>query len=139
MKKAIFILFAACCLGCTSKTMPAVQISLADSSRSLKITGLDATILGAISRDSSVKVWQSLIPVYKMPADTDMKDYQAPQPGNYQVSGSTVIFTPDTPFTKQQNYYVRHYRYTDGNSIWDYIKQQKKLGKPAYTDLPFKQ
>jgi len=139
MKKAILFLLIICCYACKSKTANTIQISLADSGHTLKFNGLDPSIIGEISRDTAVNIWQSLIPVYKMPADTDMKDFQTAQPGKYLVSGSTVLFTPDTPFAKQQTYFIRYYRYADGNSLLDYLKKQKKLSVPQYTDLPFKQ
>lgn len=118
--------------------MPVVHISLINN-HSLKFTGLDYTTVQEINQDTSATGWQSLIPVYRMPADTDMMDFQTAQPGKYVVNEGTVIFTPDTPFVKQQIYFVRYYRYADGNSLWDYLKKQKKLSRPQYTDLPFKQ
>ena len=99
---------------------------------------MDIAIVQDISRDS-IADWQSLAPIYRMPADTDMKDYQKPQPGKYNVTGSTVIFTPDTPFVKHQTYFLRLYQYGEGNNTWDYIKGNKKPGKPRFVDLIFKQ
>lgn len=127
------------CLGCTSRPkLPVVQISLINN-RSLKFTGLDYTTVQEINQDTSTAGWQSLIPVYRMPADTDMMDFQKPQPGKYTVTDSTVVFTPDTPFLKHQAYFARYYHYAEGRDLWDDIKQHKKLGKPTYTDLIFKQ
>jgi len=139
MKKAALFLLIICCFACKSKPASTIQISLADSGRALKLTGFDPTVIGEIGRDTAVNIWQSLIPVYKLPADTDMMDFQTAQPGKYVVDSSAVLFTPDTPFAKQQTYFVRYYRYADGNSLWDYLKKQKKLSRPQYTDLPFKQ
>ncbi len=86
------------CLGCTSKPkLPAVHITLINN-HSLKFTGLDYNTVQEINQDTSTASWQSLIPVYRMPADTDMMDFQKPQPGKYTVTDSTVVFTPDTPF-----------------------------------------
>jgi len=138
MKKAVLFLLIICCCACTSKPASTIQISLADSGR-LKLSGLDPSIIGEISRDTNANIWQSLIPVYKMPADTDMKDFQTAQAGKYLVTDGTVLFMPDTPFAKNQTYFVRYYRYADGNSLWDYLKKQKTLSRPQYTDLPFKQ
>jgi hypothetical protein len=138
MKK--YIIFLLLIVGCASKSNKAtIKISLKDSN-SLKITGIANDILQEINRDSATTaVWQSLIPVYRMPKDTDLKDYQPPQPGKYVVTYSSVLFTPDTPFIKQQLYFLRFYQYGEGNSIMEYVKRQKKLGHVAYMDLIFKQ
>ena len=73
-----------------------------------------------------------------MPADTDLKNYQPVQPGSYLLKDSTVVFTPDTPFTKGQIYFVRYFEFNKGDNIWDYIKGKRKLGKIQYIDLIFK-
>ena len=137
-KSAILLLMML--FGCTQKQPPNnVRITLTDSNRSLKITGIAVDILQEIDRDSTKTIWQSLIPVYRMPADTDLKDFQKPQPGKYMVKTDAVVFTPDTPFTKQSIYFVRYYQYNIGNSALDRIETNKRLGKTSYTDLIFKQ
>jgi len=138
--KNSFLLLLLVLLGCSHqpKTQP-VRISLINSQRSLKFTGLDAAILGEIGRDSSTAVWQCLLPVYRMPADTDMKDFQHAQPGQYLVNGDAVVFTPDTPFTARQSYFVRYYLFGQGNTPIDYLKGHKKPGTQPYIDLIFKQ
>lgn len=113
-----------------------VQIGL-QVNGSLKITGPNPAILGEISRDSTPGIWQQLLPVYKMPADTELKDYQLPQPGTYRLSGDAVLFTPDTPFIKWKSYYLRYYRFGEGKSVFDIIKNKRRLGTQAYTDLVF--
>jgi hypothetical protein len=102
----------------------------------LKIFGPEEAVLGEIQRDSGA--WQNLFPVYRMPADTDMKDFQQPQPGSYHLLGAAVIFTPDTPFIKGQTYFLRCYQFGEGKSNWDMLKSGKKLGHQAYIDLTFK-
>ena len=103
---------------------------------SLKISGPDKLVLDEIQRDSAV--WQNLFSVYRMPADTDMKDFQRPQSGAYRLMGDTILFMPDTPFTKGQTYFLRCYQFGEGKSDWDIIKHKQKLGSQAYTDLTFK-
>ncbi len=102
----------------------------------LKISGPEEAVLGEIQRDSGA--WQNLFPVYRMPADTDMKDFQRPQPGAYHLSGAAIVFTPDTPFIKGQTYFLRCYQFGEGKSNWDILKSGKKLGRQAYIDLTFK-
>lgn len=138
MKKSILILVIML-LGCGSKHHHnAIKISLADNGRSLKITGIEEDVLQEINQDTVTTVWQTLIPVYRMPADTDMKDFQRAQPGKYIVNGSAILFTPDTPFAQHSVYFIRYYQYGEGNTEWDFIKQQKRLGKTPYIDLIFK-
>lgn len=140
MRKNTRILLAAMlCFGCTHKSGKInIVTSLVDSNRSLKISGFDRAIIGDIGRDTTIGIWQSLLSVYKMPADTDLKDYQDAQPGSYKVRDSVVVFTPDTPFKKSQAYFLRYYQYDKVTDAWDYIKYKKRPGALSYTDLIFK-
>ena len=139
MKKTALILILFC-FACTSKPKtPPVHVVRADSGRSIEFKGLDYAITSEITRDSVPGIWLGLIPVYRMPADTDMKDYQKPLPGVYRLKDSAVVFTPDTPFVKNQTYFVRYFKFEGGNNAWDIIKGKKRLGKTPYTDLIFKQ
>ncbi|HVW96088.1 MAG TPA: hypothetical protein VHA56_08980 [Mucilaginibacter sp.] len=133
--KRICWLYFLLCVACTQgPKAPAFSIKLTNDNQSLKFSGLDPAVLNDISRDTASAVWQNLIPVYKMPADTSLKSYQPVQPGKYVVQDSTVIFTPDTPLIKGAIYFMRFYNFK-GAGIWDYIKQRRKLGKEGYTDL----
>ncbi|MBK0380313.1 hypothetical protein [Mucilaginibacter segetis] len=127
-------------LGCTSsKKQPVIHIGLINKGQSLQFTGLDKAVMQEIARDSSDEVWQSFIPVYRMPADTDMKTYQPVQPGNYRLNDSAVVFTPDTPFVKKQEYFVRYYLLGEGLGLSDYLKGSASPGKTHFIDLIFKQ
>lgn len=138
MKIAIFFLGTILCFGCSNRSKPVdVEISLTDSNRSLKIAGFDKVIIADIGRDTDNEGWESLLPVYKMPADTGMKDYQNVQPGKYIVKDSLVIFTPDTTFKKGQAYFLRYFRHNEGTSAWQYIRQRKRPGSVGYKDLVF--
>jgi hypothetical protein len=139
MKRSILFLLLLC-FGCSSKPKaPAVQISLVNNNRSVEFKGLDYAVVNEINRDSVQGVWQGLIPVYRMPVDTDMKDYQPVQPGTYRLKDRSVVFTPDTPFAKGKFYFLRYYRFSQDQSMWDFIKTKKKLGHTPYIDLIFKQ
>ncbi len=136
-KPALFFLFI--CFGCTRQPeKPAVHINLVNNNRSVKFTGLDYAIISEINRDLTPGTWQNLIPVYQMPADTELKEYQPVQPGVYQIIDSAVVFTPDTPFVNGKTYFMRYYKFAEGKSLMDYIKDKRKLGSTAYTDLMFK-
>jgi hypothetical protein len=136
-KQALLILLL--CLGCTHYPPKVdIKVSLADSNRSISIGGFDKAVIADISRDTANDVWQSLLPVYKMPADTDLKDYQDAQPGNYKLADSVVVFTPDTAFKKGQTYFLRYYQHTEGVDAWQYIKDKKRPGSLSYQDLVFR-
>lgn len=138
MKQTRFLIIILTCLGCQTKIrQPVIQVSLINNGSSLKIAGISSLIMQDISRDS-VSNWQALAPVYRMPADTDLKNYQPAQPGLYQIKDNAVVFTPDTPFVKQQTYFLRYYNYESDDNLWNYIKGKKHPGKLRFSDLIFK-
>jgi len=138
MKLTILFLVIIVCAGCSSHPKPVdVKINLTDSNRSLKIKGFDKLIIADIGRDTNNEAWQSLLPIYKMPIDTDMKDYQNVQPGKYVVKDSLVIFTPDTTFKKGQAYFLRYFRHDEGTSAWRLVTEKKRPGSISYKDLVF--
>jgi hypothetical protein len=139
MKLSIVLLLLLFCLGCNHRhKIPDVHISLINNNRSVKFKGLDYAVISEINRDSVQGIWQGLLPVFRMPADTDLKNYQQAQPGIYRVKDSAVVFTPDTPFVKGQIYYMRYYQFDDGQTVWDFIKDEKRPGSKHYIDLIFK-
>ncbi|HEY4327075.1 MAG TPA: hypothetical protein VGN20_24020 [Mucilaginibacter sp.] len=138
--KVTAVILIILCIGCTPKSKaPAIHISLTDSNRSVKFKGLDYAIISEINRDSVSGIWENLLPVFKMPIDTDLKNYQPMQPGRYQLKDSAVVFTPDTPFVKGQSYFIRYFEFGENSDKWAYIKGIKQLGKIPYKDLIFKQ
>jgi hypothetical protein len=138
-KNGCFIFLVLTYLGCARPAQTGnISISLIDNDRSVQISGFDKMVIADISRDTSNEAWESLLPVYKMPADTGMKDFQNTQPGKYLVKDSLVIFSPDTPFRKGQVYFVRSYEYGDTKSAWDFIRQKKQKGNTGHKDLLFK-
>jgi hypothetical protein len=135
MKRCLWflpLLFAAC----SHSAKTTVHIRLDGNKLIIEFTGLDPSVTGEIQRDSGA--WQNIFPIYRMPADTDMKDYQRPQPGRYRLSRNVLTFTPDTAFIKGQTYFLRDYEYGEGKSTWDLFKHKQKLGSLAYIDLSFK-
>jgi hypothetical protein len=137
--KYLWLLLLMLCLGCSNRPKKTnIIVRLADSNRSVHISGFDRLVINDIARDSASEVWETLLPVYKMPADTDMKDYQNPQPGKYFVKDSLVVFTPDTSFKKGQVYFLRYYQYDNDKDAWQQIRDKKKLGSLSYRDLLFK-
>ncbi|RYD94149.1 MAG: hypothetical protein EOP54_18010 [Sphingobacteriales bacterium] len=132
----LILLFAACSR--PQKLTSTVTVSVRADHHSIQFKGLDQLVIGEISRDTNTAVWQSLVPVYSMPADTDLKSYQPVQPGKYWVQDSVVVFTPDTPFVKGKTYFVRNYQPDAANHLSDYIKGQARVGSLKYIDLIFK-
>jgi len=138
MKKLSALLLVLICLGCKSKTSePVIHITLINNDRSLQITGFNNLVIKEIANDTTAH-FESLVPVFRMPADTDMRDYQPVQAGHYLVKDSLLMFTPDTPFAKNQAYFVRYFQYGGGSSVWDFLKGKKTASKLRYTDLIFK-
>jgi hypothetical protein len=137
MMKQLCIVIVLFCLGCCSRPPVLIHIALINNHQAVKITGLDIAVIRDIARDTT-NHFESLFAVYRMPADTDMKDYQPLQPGRYEVKNSAVIFTPDTPFVKKQGYFIRYYQYGEGNSALDFVKGKKTASKLRFTDLIFK-
>ncbi|MBL4678881.1 MAG: hypothetical protein JKY70_22220 [Mucilaginibacter sp.] len=139
MKKQYFLLIALL-TACSKpqKLTSTVELSVTANHRSIQFRGLDRQIIGEISRNTNTRVWQSLIAVYNMLADTDLKNYQPVQPGKYQVQDSVVLFTPDTPFVKGKTYFVRNYQPDVANHLSDYIKGHARIGNLKYIDLIFK-
>src|ERR1700744_4636457 len=138
MKRAGLYLILLICCGCARKEEKLnLAINFADSNRSVKISGFDKAVVADIARDTANNIWQSLLPVYKMPADTDMKAYQKEQPGKYRFTDTIVVFTPDTPFKKGQVYFLRYYPYNESEDAWQYIKDKKRPGTLSHKDLVF--
>jgi hypothetical protein len=136
--KIAFSLVLILCSGCTHSSKINIAIALTDSNKSLQISGFDKAVVNDIAQNGNEDAWQSLLPVYKMPADTDMKDFQTAQPGKYQLRDSLVIFTPDTTFKKGQLYFLRWYQYDKVGDALQYIRQKKKTGSISYKDLLFR-
>jgi hypothetical protein len=127
-------------IGCTTNkdNINAVQVSFENNKQAVRISGLDQAVMQEINRDPAGGNWQSLLPVYRMPADTDLKNYQPVQPGTYQIKNNSVIFTPDTPFMAHQAYFVRYYKFDAGNKVSDFIMGHNRPGSLHYSDLIIK-
>jgi len=138
MKKITLFLIIIFCLGCARPSKINIAITLTDSNRSIQISGFDKEVIDDIAQNSADSAWQALLPVYKMPADTDMKDFQNAQPGSYRVKDSLVIFTPDTPFRKGQVYFVRSFDYNQAKNAWEFVREKKQKGSIGHKDLLFR-
>jgi hypothetical protein len=139
MKRTGLCLILLICLGCAKKSGKLNLVTnFTDSNRSVKISGFDKAVIADIARDTANNIWQNLLPVYKMPVDTDMKDYQQEQPGKYRFEDTLVVFTPDTPFKRGQVYFLRYYPHNESEDVWQYIKDKKRPGTLGHKDLVFR-
>jgi hypothetical protein len=137
MKRILFV-FVLLCFACKhQKETFLVKVEAINGKHEVKISGIDYAILSEINRDSSKNNWETLAPVYKMPIDTDLKNYQPVQPGIYKIVNQALIFTPDTPFMSTKSYFLRFYQFGDNNSIVDYATGKKKLRALSYRDFVF--
>src|SRR4051812_4739432 len=105
MKKLAFLLllFTAC------KSKSANTITISVNQKTVQVKGIPATELYGLESDTiSQRAWQSLFPVFKLPADTDLRNYQSPVAGRYSLSGDVILFTPDTAFAKDSTYFARY-------------------------------
>jgi hypothetical protein len=134
--KKIYPLLLLFCLGCSNPEPVKIKAELVAKKSVLSINGLDPVILNDIARDSLAN-WQSLFPVYRMPVDRDMRDFQNEQPGKYWVDKGKLFFKPDTAFTLRQTYFLRYYDHAAGKNAWDYIKDNNHKGAAPYKDLTF--
>jgi hypothetical protein len=138
MKKLIMI--SLLLAGCTAANQhQQLRVSVKNDSL-IQISGMEANTLAGLAADSlSVEQWQQLLPVYPMPADTDMKDFAQPCPGRYFIKSAQVAFVADTPFAKGKMYFVRSYQFhDDSGSGWDIFKSKWKSRKPQYQEVIFK-
>ncbi len=137
MKKWSLIVLLSSMYGCTTQTgVPKINIVLIDNGTTLKISGLNYGIMLDMAHDTTSD-WQSILQVYRMPADTDMKSYQPMQKGTYKLNDSKLFFKPDTPFIKHQQYFVRYYYYYRTVDMWSFITGRRKPGRTPFIDLNF--
>jgi hypothetical protein len=137
MKRSVYLLlltFAGCSAHAPEMR---IDVKLSDSDHAISISGLDKAVIDDISRDTTAGIWQNLLPVYKMPGDTDMKDFQQAQPGKYMLKDNTVVFIPDTPFKKGQVYFLRYFDYQGEKSAWQIVKDKQRLGAAKHRDMAF--
>lgn len=141
MRRWGFVFFVAICFGCHPAAVEQdnSRIALSKDSQMVVVSGLDYSVLHELKKDSlSLDAFQQLLAVYRMPADTDMKDYQNEQPGIYQITDSLITFKPDTAFKKHQTYFARFYGHSTGNTSTKLAQGQGNLKAPKYTEVVFK-
>jgi hypothetical protein len=137
MKKSIWLL-CFICLGCVKKPgQQQLKVNVLNAN-TISFSNIDYNTLANLRQDSlNLSGWQAILPVYRMPADTDMKDYLQAQPGKYAFNKDVLIFSADTPFQTHRQYFARYYHLHDDSNVWDLIKGKWKRGTPQYVEYVF--
>ncbi len=142
MRQRWFVFFIVLCAGCHSASVTEndhSRIGLSKDSQTVVVSGLDYSVLQELKKDSlPPEAFRQLLPVYRMPADTDMKDYQNEQPGIYRITDSLITFKPDTAFKKHQTYFARFYGHTIENTPTKLAQGKGNLKAPKFTEEVFK-
>jgi hypothetical protein len=141
MRCCLLCFFILICASCHSPSTneSKVSIYLSKDSQTVCIRGLEYSVLHEMKQDSlTAENWKGIFPVYRMPADTDMKDMQPEQPGTYQITDSLITFKPDTTFKKQQQYFARFYGDGSNFSTGNLIRHKTNLKGLNYTEVVFK-
>ncbi|GAB3909640.1 hypothetical protein [Mucilaginibacter boryungensis] len=137
MRKCIWLI-AILLTACQHKAAT-ITLSVNKAQGDVKVTGIAQEILYTLKADSVTNAMlQNLFPISAMPADTEMKNYQRPIRGEYQVSDNGITFKPDTPFVIGKTYFARYYIYSDEVNRLQLLQQKTMPGTPTYTELIFK-
>jgi len=137
MKKSVWLL-CFILLGCAKKPNQQQLSVKVTGINTIEFKGIDYNTLSNLSQDSlGLAQWQTILPVYRMPADTDMMDFVKPQPGKYTLVKDALVFVADTPFQKHDKYFARYYKLHDDSNAWDLMKGKWKHGSPQYIACTF--
>jgi hypothetical protein len=133
-----FVIVLASCHSPSAGYNDKVNIRLSTDSQTVYISGLEYAILHDLKTNTlNAEGLQSLFAVYRMPADTDMKDLQKQQPGKYTVTDTVIMFKPDTAFAKHQQYFVRYYGGPVADGRVQVFQSKAKLEGQHYKEIVF--
>lgn len=142
MRCCLLCFFILICVSCRAPSVNEsnkVTIGLSKDSQAVCIRGLEYSVLQEMKKDSLTQEnWQGIFPIYRMPADTDMKDLQPEQPGSYHVIDSLLTFKPDTPFKKHEQYFARFYGNDTNFSTGSLIRKKSNLKGQSFIEVLFK-
>jgi hypothetical protein len=131
-----FILLFLSCHSPSATNRGNIIIRLSTDSQSVYISGLEYATLHDLKTDTlNNQALHSLFSVYRMPADTDLVDLQPQQPGKYRVTDTSIVFTPDTVFSKHQRYSVRYYGGPLADSRSEVLQSKAKLEGQHYKEV----
>ena len=137
MNKTVWLLLLIC-FGCAKKPgQSALKVQVVDSN-TISITNINNNLLANTRQDTIPnEQWQNILPIFRMPGDTDMRDYVNALPGKYAIKNNTIVFTADTPFHKGKTYFARFYHFQDDSDIWALLKGKWKQHTPQYRECTF--
>ena len=103
----LFPLLATLILGCSLSNSKPLLIDFTNDSSQVKLTNIDeAGIWQLKNLQKSRDALDGLVAVLQMPSDQDTTLREQPVPGKLQFVGQTLIFQPDQPFLRGQEYLV---------------------------------
>lgn len=135
------MLVTAACQEKTSETISGqkVQINLSADSSEVELHHVRQDVLEYLQSDSiGEKEWQGFFSVYPTPVDPEMRDFQEPLPGNYQVRDSAIVFTPEKEFEKDSLYFARCYSRQLMEEPSDLVMGRKLLVESEFVEFDFK-
>lgn len=97
-------------LSCSSANNKPVLIGFSADSTAIVFSGIDhAGLLKVSDVIHADTAYQEIISVLQTPGEDDSTGMELPFPGKVNITDSTVVFTPLTPFVKGKSYLVVSY------------------------------
>ena len=99
-----------------------IRIDFDRKSNALVVSNLDDGFVNALTQeintDSSLN---RLLSVFIKTADEDLQDIEKPLAGKYQINNKSIVFLPDTPFDRGNNYLIEIYLNNSSGEASNYL------------------
>ena len=126
LKQFIFLLTFVMLFGCLNQsnnsTGDNIRIDFDRKSNALVVSNLDDGFVNALTQeintDSSLN---RLLSVFIKTADEDLQDIEKPLAGKYQINNKSIVFLPDTPFDRGNNYLIEIYLNNSSGEASNYL------------------
>ena len=126
LKQFIFLLTFVMLFGCLNQsnnpTGDDIRIDFDRESNALVVSNLDDGFVNALTQeintDSSLN---RLLSVFIKTADEDLQDIEKPLAGKYQINNKSIVFLPDTPFDRGNNYLIEIYLNNSSGEASNYL------------------
>jgi hypothetical protein len=134
--KLFYVVFCVFLIACTSTKNKPLSIHFSTDSNKIVISNIEPAGLFQLkeylNRDTA---YQSLVSVLQTPAENDSIGVEIDWPGKLSLTGDSLLFTPNYPFTKGKNYLVEtmiNVQFASGKDIvrsdvGHYLKAQQKM------------
>ena len=131
------LLIVSIVFGCSSANNKPISIAFTTDSSAIVIRDIDRPGLLQLQQiDPADSVFKELIAVLQTPSENDTTIREELISGEYQVSDTTIVFNPNTPFVKGRTYLVITHLNTKFGDAKQIAKGQLSLGvKPAQRTL----